>query len=184
MRLFRIKIWRVMLAVAGIAVLLWWSVQAWRWHQLLEFKKQCVFQDFADLTKDYGDYTNVSLDQSPCLRDVVEPITLIESEHAAGSDQVWTGVVFADSKQVRRYAEFIDVRIEISETLMLGKKMVPPRGAEERAFIGLLQRWYRQDAEAREFNDHLKRSDFFGLNAKQKAKVRGIVILRKLLKRD
>ncbi len=97
-------------------------------------------------------------------------------------------VVFTDEKQLERRCEYITLRYasshEISDTVMLGRGLVPARGPEERAFLGLLQRWYRQDQEAREFYDHLKRSDFTKLNERQRAKVIGVSILKTLLKRN
>jgi len=137
--------------------------------------------------KDLGDFTKVPLDQSPFLRDVAEPITLITGSHEAKSDQVWMGVAFMDAKHVERYAEDVTtsyVPVEIHESLMLGLKTVPARGPEERAFLGLLQRWYRQDAEARELNDHPKRHNFSALTEQQQAKVVCVAIMRILSKRN
>ena len=57
--------------------------------------------------KDFRDLTKVPLDQSPYLRDVAEPITLISGPHEAASDHVWMGVVFEDAKHVERYAEYV-----------------------------------------------------------------------------
>jgi hypothetical protein len=147
------------------------------------------------MIKDLGDYTKASLDQSPFLRDVEEPITLIRGHHEWKSDQLWDGVTFMDGRRVERYAEYVTTSyapIEIHNALILGKVQVPAlgkvqvpaRGREELAFLGLLQRWCRQDAEARELTDPSKAPDFFMLTEQQQAKVIGVRIMRMLLKRN
>ena len=186
-RLSRMKIRWLMLVVAVVGIVLGGALWAWRWHQLIELKRGCVFEDIADLIEDYGDFSKVPLGQSAYLRDVAEPITLIKGPHEAASDDVWEGIVFTDGKQVERRAEYIITSyapVEIHHSLMLGKETVPVRGPEERAFIGLLQRWYRHDAEARDFYNRLKRSNFSKLTEQQQAKVIGLAILRTLLKRN
>lgn len=137
--------------------------------------------------KKVGDFTKVPLDQSPYLRDVAEPITMIRGPHEAASDQVWIGVHFMDATHVERYAEYITTSyapVEIHNSLMLGNKTVPASGPEERAFLGLLQRWYRQDTEARRLTDHPKRGDFAKLTEQQQAKVVGVAIMRRLSERN
>jgi hypothetical protein len=139
------------------------------------------------LIKDLGDYTKVSLDQSPFLRDVAEPITLVRGQHEWKSDQMWDGITFMDARHVERYAEY-DITsyapVEIHDTLILGKEHVPARGREERAFLGLLQRWYRHDAEARELANHSKSPYDVTLTEQQRAKVIGARIMRILLQRN
>lgn len=187
MRFSRLSIRGLMLAVAIVSVPLGVGLRAWRGRQLEEARRERAFEDPMDLLKDFGDFTNVPLDGSPYLRGLVEPIVLMQGPHEGGSDNVWEGIVFMDGKQVERRAEYIIFLYaggEIRDTLMLGRKMLTARGPEERAFLGLLQRWYRQDAEAREFNDHLKRSEFPGLSEPQKGKVMAVAILRALLKRN
>jgi hypothetical protein len=137
--------------------------------------------------KKFGDFTKVPLDQSPYLRDLAEPITMIRGTHVAASDQVWIGVHFIDAIHVERYAEYITTSytpVEIHNSLMLGNKTVPASGAEERAFFGLLQRWCRQDAEARRLRDYPKRGDFAKLTEQQQAKVVGVAIMRRLAERN
>lgn len=152
--------------------------------------------------KDFRDFTKVPLDQSPYLRDVAEPITLIRGPHEAASDSVWMGIVFVDAKHVERYAEYVihsydPVEIpgsttlgtvERRDTLMLGTarniKPVPAGGADERAFLGLLQRWYRHDAEARELTNSSRRDDFSRLTEQQKAIITGVAMMRRLLARN
>jgi hypothetical protein len=133
------------------------------------------------------DFTKVPLDRSPYLRDVAEPITLITAPGDWASDQVWIGVVFVDAKHVERYAKYITTSyapVELHDTLMLGNKAVPAGGPEERAYLGLLQRWYRQDAEARALADYPKRIDFTKLTEQEQARVRGVGIMKRLLRRN
>ena len=85
MRPSRMKIRRLMLVVAVVGVMLGVSLRAWRRHQMIEAKRECVFHDLADLATDLGDFTGVPLSQSPYLRDVAEPITMISGPHEAGS---------------------------------------------------------------------------------------------------
>jgi hypothetical protein len=66
---------------------------------------------------------------------------------------------------------------------MLDAEGISPRGPEEHAFVGLLQRWYLRDTEAQEFYAYLKPSDLSKLNEEQKAKVVGVSILRRVLMR-
>jgi hypothetical protein len=141
--------------------------------------------------KDFGDFTKVPLDQSAFLRDVAEPITPIKAHGESASDQVWMGVTYLDAKHVERYAEWVYTSyapVELHDTLMLGTsrniKPVPAGGADERAFLGLLQRWYRQDAEARRLMDHPKRLDFSTLTEQQRARVRAAAIMKRLLNRN
>jgi hypothetical protein len=63
---------------------------------------------------------------------------------------------------------------------MLENKAVPAGGPDERAFLGLLQRWYRQDADARVLTDNPKHIDFSKLTERQKARVVGVDMMRRL----
>ncbi len=189
MRLPRIKLWRLMRLVAVVGVLLGGAVQAWREGELLElrkFKRQCVFGDLDDLTKDFGDFTKVPLDRSSFLRDLAEPIRLIRGAWTGYSGDGCIYISFADQKNVERNARYVfhpSTGGDIGDELMLDQKAVSPHDPEEQAFLGLLQRWYLRDAEAREFHDHLKGSDVPKLTDQQKGKVMGVAILRKLLTR-
>jgi hypothetical protein len=185
--LSRMKIRLLMIVVAVVGVVLGISLRAWRQQQMIEAKRGCLFEDIGDLTSYYGDFTNVSLAQSPYLRDVAEPIRLISGPHQNASDNVWMAIVFTDGKQLERRAEYITLLYapeEITDTVMLGKGLVPACGPDERALLGLLQRWYRQDAEAQEFYDHLKRADVSKLSEPQRAKIVAVAMLKKLLKRN
>ena len=137
------------------------------------------------LSNDLGGSTKDSLDQSALLRDVAEPITLIRGSGEAVSDSVWMGVSFADRNHVQRSAKWITTSYpgrEIHDSLMLGKSIVPARGPDERAFLGLLQRWYRQDIEAQILSDPTKRIPFSELTEPQQAKVIGAAIMTRLLR--
>ena len=110
--------------------------------------------------KDLGDYTNVPLDGSLYLRDVAEPITMVRGSGRSESDQVWVGLTFVDAKNIERYAKYDITSYApelISNTLILDLKKIPAGGPEERAFLGLLQRWARQNPEARESYEKAKR---------------------------
>jgi hypothetical protein len=135
-----------------------------------------------------ADFTNVPLAQSPFLRDVAEPITIIKGPHETKSDSVWMGVDFTDAKHVERSAAwYITVYIPsgvVHDTLVLGQKTVPAYGPDERAFLGLLQRWYRRDAEARQLREHPTREEYSALTEQQRAKITGVSIMRKLLARN
>lgn len=136
----------------------------------------------------HGDFTKVRLDQSPYLRDVAEPITLIKGDGQSESDSVWSSVTFEDTKHVERSARFTYTLYfsdgEVHNTLYLGRQEVSARSHEERAFLGLLQRWYRQDAEARKLTDTPTYPYFSTLTEPQKAKVIGVAIMRTLLERN
>lgn len=186
-RFSRMKIWRLMVVVAVIGVALGIFLREWRRQRMIEAKRDCLFRGIEDLATDFGDFTKIPLAQSSYLRDVAEPITMIRGPHVAGSDNHWMGIVFGDANGVERSAtyDFYVYRGEdSSNTLRLEERKVPPGGAEERAFLGLLQRWYLQDAEARDFYDRLKRVDFPKLSERQEAKVIGVSMLLRLLKRD
>lgn len=187
MRFPRVNIWRLMVVVAAVAVVVGFNISLWRSDELAEFKKGLVFGDSADLTRDYGDFTKTPLAQSPYLRDVVESIRLVSGARNAGSDNDWLAITFVDARDVRReamYAFYVYAGNDLHEkTLLLGQKPVTPGGPEEHAFLGLMQRWYRRDAEAQGFHDHLLRSDLRILTKQQNAKVMGAGILITILNR-
>jgi hypothetical protein len=137
--------------------------------------------------RDFGDFTKVPLDRNPYLRDVAEPITLIRGPREWASDQTWIGIVFVDAKHVERWAEYITTSyapVELHQTLVIGGKAVPVGGPEERAFLGLLQRWQRQDAEARGLTGYPKDVDFSALTERQQARINGVLMIKRLLERN
>jgi hypothetical protein len=151
------------------------------------------------VSQDREDYTKVALDQSPFLRDVSEPILIVKAISNAGSDDHWQSVTFRDAKQVEREAKFVfyypesGPYPETRNILFLDGKRVPAGGREEQAFLGLLQRWFRQDPEARELFKRLERRDpslrkswssFGEVMEKQEAKLVAIMMMRVLLRRD
>lgn len=102
---------------------------------------------------------------SPFQRDVAEPIAMVKGSYMAGSDDHWMGVTFRDAKGVERQARYIYYWPPVGDhpgyqrKLLLGGREVAPSGAEERAFLGLLQRWYQGDAESQELWARSERDD-------------------------
>lgn len=93
--------------------------------------------------------------RSEPLRDVVEPITIVDT--ASWDDGGSHSLAFKDARGVTRYASLMhDLRG--NQNLVLGSylpvhearilKDHPIGGDEERAFLRLLERWCRDDAEA------------------------------------
>jgi hypothetical protein len=148
--------------------------------------------------KDIKDFTKIPLDQSQFLRDVAEPIMPIKGRQKWASDSVWMGVTFMDAKHVERWAEYVITSydpveipdtheqrtVEIRDSLRLGKSYVPAYGPDEQAFLGLLQRWYRQDAEAKKLPDRLKDDDYSKLTEQQQGKFISVAIMRTLSRRN
>ena len=98
------------------------------------------------------DYSANRLDVVGYLRDVAEPITMLDG--ISWSDGGSMGLLFRDSRQVVR-AACLAVDLEDHHELTFGEMTpnlpakVPVGGAEEKAFLGLLQRWARDDPRAR-----------------------------------
>jgi hypothetical protein len=141
---------------------------------------------------------NVSLADSPFLRDVSEPIAIIKGSLTAGSDDHWMGLTFRDAKQVEKEARYIYYWPPVqnhpgySHALLLGQE-VPPGGREERAFLGLLQRWYRGDDEARQLWARVENRDpslgrtpfgWDGLTEPQAGKVVAVSMMKVLERRN
>jgi len=102
------------------------------------------------------DYSTVPLGRSEFLRDVHEPITMVSGISWDDNSQ---GLVFRDSSQVERSLCLLFLEEEDDprkRNLLLGSdcpnpeygKRVPVAGADEQAFLGLLERWFRSDPEA------------------------------------
>ena len=145
-----------------------------------------------------GNSATAPLSASPFLRDVAEPITMIKGSYMAGSDDHWMGLTFRDAKGVDREAKFIYYwppdrdHPGYQQKLLLGRE-VSPRGAEERAFLGLLQRWYRGDAEGPGLWARVERKDpslkrmlwgWEGLTERESAKVVAVLMMRVLQDRN
>ena len=112
-------------------------------------------------------FIDVPLGQSVYLKDVAEPIVMVNALSLSDGGSVclefedskgWTGVVCLMSGW-GNYG---------SDDLVLGsfwpvgqgdKKAVPVGGPEERAFIGLLDRWVSNDPEAQSWKQQMDRRD-------------------------
>jgi hypothetical protein len=104
------------------------------------------------------------LGQSPFLRDVVEPITIVDA--ISFDDGGSKGLRFADARGTVRDVYLEDTRVweddpnvlEGHHNLILDSffprgeraRRVPISGVEERSLLGLLERWARQDLDAKE----------------------------------
>jgi hypothetical protein len=145
-----------------------------------------------------GNSITSPLTTSPFLRDVAEPIAMIKGSYVAGSDDHWMGVTFKDAKQVERQVKYIYYWPPVGDhpgyqrKLLLGRE-VPPGGAEERAFLGLLQRWYRGDDEIRQLWARVERDDpalartpwgWDGLTDQQSGKIVAVTIMKVLQGRN
>ena len=114
------------------------------------------------ISQDPHDFTAVSLAQSPYLKDVVEPITIEDS--MSFSDGGSLGLTFRDSRQILRAACLVsnwgqpdsdgthDHTLAFGQLIPSGGRRVAVSGAEEQAFLGLLQRWARSDPDALKWN--------------------------------
>ncbi len=106
------------------------------------------------------DYSRIPLSRSEYLKDVVEPVSMVVG--MAFDDGGSHGLVFKDSRQVVRSVCLL-ANLEEEQNLILGsvyptsggKGKVPIGGVEEKAFLGLLERWYRQDPDAKVWNDRM-----------------------------
>ena len=105
------------------------------------------------------------LDRSPFLRDVVEPITLLDA--ISWDDGGSKGIRFRDARGTVRLVclengpLFGDENGDELPPIVVfggyapraeGSRRVPIRGVEERALLGLLDRWARGDATAAELD--------------------------------
>jgi hypothetical protein len=102
--------------------------------------------------------TTILPTQSQYLRDVTEPITMVEG---IIWDNTSLGLVFKDSRQTPKYVCLLRLYEEsddpLKRNLLLGTALphvqegerIPVAGAVEMEFLGLLERWYRNDPEAR-----------------------------------
>ncbi|WP_337177120.1 hypothetical protein [Paludisphaera sp.] len=102
--------------------------------------------------------------QSPFLRDVVEPITIVDA--MSFDDGGSKGLRFADARGVARDVCLEDTRVweddpntlEGHHNIILNSffphgeeaRRIPISGAEERALLGLLERWASRDPDAKE----------------------------------
>jgi hypothetical protein len=137
------------------------------------------------------DFTKVPLEKCDYLRDVNEPITIV---YCIGwSDGGSLGISFKDSRQIEK-AACLENDLDGNRNLTFGT-LTPNRdnrvkvgGIEEKAFLGLLQRWRRQDPEAQELHDRIESNPQSGFTDnetdQQRTKAMTIALMRKLLKRN
>lgn len=108
------------------------------------------------------DHSRVPLSRSEYLKDVVEPVAMVAG--MAFDDGGSHGLVFKDSRQVVRSVCLL-ANLQEEQNLSFGSiysysgEKVPIGGAEEKAFLGLLERWYRQDPDAKVWNDRMERNE-------------------------
>jgi hypothetical protein len=146
------------------------------------------------LARHNSDHSRVPLSQSEYLKDVAEPISMVMG--ISWDDGGSKGLIFKDGKGVTRSVCLLH-NLEDEQNLILGNhipvpdaKRIPIRAPEEKAFLGLLQRWYRQDPDARAWNDRMERSDhrhsiLKGDETKEQlAKGIAVSIMRKLSERN
>ena len=131
------------------------------------------------------DTIQVPLSESWFLQDVVEPISMGQGSVTAGSDDHWMVLTFHDSQKVKREVKFFyswtapGGTPEYKQILWLGEQVLIG-GRQEKAFLGLLQRWYRDDPAAQELWRRAQRGDlasskdplaFLTLSESQRAKI-------------
>jgi hypothetical protein len=120
------------------------------------------------LARHNKDFTQFPLNKSEYLRNVSEPITVVEG--ISWSDGGSMGLSFRDSRQVLR-AVCLENDLDGNKSLTFGKmtpnweRRVAMGGSEERAFLGLLQRWHRRDPEAQEWFNRMERWSRFNKEA-------------------
>ena len=144
------------------------------------------------------DHTASARSGSPYLRDIREPIAIVKGSSVAGSDDHWMGLTIRGANGAEREVKFIfywppaGAHPGYTRTLLLGEA-VPAGGVEERAFLGVLQRWYRRDPEARDLRARVERRDptlgrtpfgWDGLTGAQAGKVVAVGMMRVLEDRN
>ena len=143
-----------------------------------------------------ADYSGVPLSQAGYLKDVIEPISMIDSH--GFDDGGSLGLVFRDSKGNEKSITLLD-NIDDEHNVVFGvcianpnERRAPLAGDEEKAFLGLLERWYRQDPNATKWSDRIDRwlssgrkhsEGFSQVWGEPLAKLRAVFILRELRSR-
>lgn len=139
-----------------------------------------------------------SLSESPYLRGVVEPITIVES--MSFDDGGSLGVRFRDAKGVDRDVCMLDTLDDRTNVVMGsfwprhdGTRLIPISGVQERALLGLLDRWAHRDPDGQELlrrtelweQKKLRTDDFtIGLSDSQREKLHAMNMLRRLRDRN
>jgi|GEM_PF-2370494 len=107
------------------------------------------------------DFTKIPLIQNHYISDVIEPIRMVQVIVLADGGSM--GLTFQDSRHVTNAVCLArDDAFETSHLSFGGMvpdphTSVPIGGIEEKAFLGLLQRWQRQDPEARQWSKKIER---------------------------
>lgn len=106
-------------------------------------------RDFSDIP--LRDFSDVSLTDSPYLRDVVEPITMLQG--MVWDDGGSRSLAFKDSRG-RFFTVCLMNELGGDESVRLGDfiagqgRAVPISGIEEKVLLGLLQRWAKRNPDA------------------------------------
>ncbi len=145
-----------------------------------------------------GKYSEVPLSQAQYLTDVIEPISMIESHSFDDGGSI--GLVFRDSKGNEKLITLLDNLYDehnlvfgVCEGYPKGGSRAPVAGIDEKAFLGLLERWYRQDPDATKWNDRIDRwlssgrghsEGFNEVWGEPLAKLEAVCILRALRSRN
>lgn len=149
----------------------------------------------------------VPLHRSSFLRDVVEPITIVNA--MSFDDGGSQGLRFKDARGVLKDVCLEDTRVWEDDPVALeghhniilnsffprgeGAQRVPVSGVEERALLGLLDRWARQDPNAMTLEQRhelhergqIDLDDFWkGLSGEHRVKGIAVSILRELRSRN
>lgn len=100
-------------------------------------------------------YAAIPPSQSQFLRDVAEPITMVEA--MAWDDGGSVGLTIKDSKG-QPFSVCLMESLEDDRHLRVGSavpgqgRALPIAGVEEQAFLGLLERWAEQDPDAKNWS--------------------------------
>jgi hypothetical protein len=143
------------------------------------------------------DFSGIPLSQAQYLKDVIEPISMNDSRGFDDGGSI--GLVFRDSKGNEKSITLLD-NLDDEHNVVFGvciaypkESRAPLAGDEEKALLGLLERWYRQDPNATKWNDRIER----WLSSSRKhsegwnhvwgeplAKLRAVLVLRELRSRN
>jgi hypothetical protein len=145
------------------------------------------------------DYSRVPLAQCEYLSDVVEPVSFVEGISIDDGGSI--GLVFTDSTGKTKSFCLLH-NLEGQRNLIIGtsssdtrsKGIVPIAGADEKALLGLLERWYRSDPDARLWEIRIENwmtsdrlhsvSDSRKDNVRQIAKGMAVAVLKTLRERN
>jgi hypothetical protein len=141
-----------------------------------------------------GKYSEVPLSEAQYLQGVIEPISMIDSHSFDDGGSI--GLVFKDSTGNEKSIVLLD-NLDNEHNLVFGVCVAYPKegrvalaGDEEKALLGLLERWFRQDPDATKWNDRIDawsssgRGNFNQVWGEPLAKLRAVCILRSLRSRN